>query len=77
MLVGCFTPYYILQTIISEKIVSQFKKYRCQECEFVYDEAMGYADSGFPPGTLWSEIPDDWDCPICGAPKSFFKEIKE
>ncbi|WP_152976406.1 rubredoxin [Methyloglobulus morosus] len=19
----------------------------------------------------WEDIPDDWDCPICGAPKNF------
>jgi len=56
--------------------MTNFKKYRCMECEFIYDEAKGYTDSGFPPGTLWENIPDNWDCPICGAPKSFFKEIK-
>ena len=45
------------------------------ECEFIYDEEKGDADNGFPPGTRWADIPDSWDCPICGAPKSFFKDI--
>ena len=43
------------------------------ECEHIYDEELGDPDSGLAPGTLWDAIPDDWACPICGAPKSFFK----
>ncbi len=54
-----------------------FKKYRCLECEHLYDESKGDVDSGFPPGTLWADIPDNWVCPICGAPKSFFKLIED
>jgi len=22
---------------------------------------------GFPPGTPWAEVPDDWACPDCGV----------
>ena len=43
------------------------------ECEHIYDEAQGDPDSGIAPGTRWKDIPDDWACPICGAPKDFFK----
>lgn len=53
--------------------MTEYRKYQCQECEHIYDEAKGDPDSGFAPGTRWEDIPDDWDCPICGAPKSFFK----
>ena len=53
--------------------MSGFKKYHCLECEHIYDEAKGDPDSGIPPGTRWMDIPVDWSCPICGAPKSFFK----
>jgi rubredoxin len=56
--------------------MAQFKKYRCQECEHLYDEELGDPDSGLAPGTLWDDIPDNWACPICGAPKSFFKLIE-
>lgn len=52
--------------------MSDFKKYQCLECEHIYDEAKGDPDSGIAPGTRWADIPDSWDCPICGAPKSFF-----
>jgi len=56
--------------------MSGFKKYHCLECEHIYDEEKGDPDSGLAPGTRWSDIPDDWACPICGAPKSFFKLMK-
>ncbi|NOU14219.1 MAG: rubredoxin [Methylococcaceae bacterium] len=53
--------------------MSDFKKYQCRECEHIYDEAKGDPDSGLAPGTRWADIPDNWSCPICGAPKDFFK----
>ena len=56
--------------------MSNFKKYRCLECEYIYDEEKGEPDRGYAPGTLWADLPKDWSCPICGAPKDFFKEIK-
>ncbi|TCV79991.1 MULTISPECIES: rubredoxin [Methylomonas] len=53
--------------------MTEYKKYHCMECEHFYDEAQGDPDSGIAPGTRWEDISDDWSCPICGAPKSFFK----
>lgn len=58
---------------MSWAMMSEYRKYHCMECEHLYDEAKGDPDSGIPPGTRWEEIPDEWECPICGAPKSFFK----
>ncbi len=54
-----------------------YKKYRCLECEYIYDEEKGEPDRGYAPGTRWEDLPDDWCCPICGAPKDFFKQISE
>ena len=39
-------------------------KYRCPTCGHIYDEE----ERGVP----FSELPDDWICPICGEPKSGF-----
>ncbi|HSJ21114.1 MAG TPA: rubredoxin [Nocardioidaceae bacterium] len=39
----------------------------CPGCEYAYDEAVGDAREGFPPGTPWSAIPDSWCCPDCGV----------
>jgi rubredoxin len=50
------------------------KKYVCTACGYVYDPEQGDPDSGIKPGTPFEEIPDDWVCPACGAPKSMFAE---
>lgn len=49
------------------------QKYICQVCNYTYDPEQGDPDSGIDPGTPFSEIPDDWVCPICGATKSQFE----
>jgi len=50
------------------------KKYVCTACGYIYDPEQGDTDSGIKPGTPFEEIPDDWVCPMCGAPKSLFVE---
>ena len=45
---------------------SDFKKYECVICGYIYDEADGIPDDGIPPGTKWEDIPEDWECPDCG-----------
>ncbi len=42
-------------------------QFRCEVCEYVYDEDRGEPREGFPAGTPWSEVPDDWCCPDCGV----------
>jgi rubredoxin len=51
-----------------------YGKYICP-CGYVYDEAEGDPENGIEPGTKWSEIPEDWLCPVCALPKSDF--VKE
>ena len=41
--------------------------FRCPGCGYVYDEIVGHPREGFPPGTVWSEVPDEWHCPDCGV----------
>ncbi|GAB4268800.1 MAG: rubredoxin [Methylomicrobium sp.] len=53
--------------------MSEYKKYQCLECGYIYDEETGDPDSGIAPGTRWEDIPDDWACPECGAEKSAFE----
>lgn len=45
------------------------KRYRCKICGHVYDEAKEQVK--------FEDLPDDWKCPLCGAPKNLFEEIKE
>ena len=44
-------------------------KYKCLMCGEIYDEVKE--------GKKFSDLPDDWVCPVCGAPKSLFKPIEE
>lgn len=57
--------------------MSDFKKYECVICGFIYDEAEGLPDDDIAPGTLWADIPEDWECPDCGISKSDFDLLEE
>lgn len=53
-------------------------RYQCSACGYVYDEAAGAPRAGFPPGTKWSAIPEDWCCPDCAVrEKPDFRELLE
>jgi alkane 1-monooxygenase len=41
--------------------------YQCPNCEYIYDEAQGCPHEGFPAGTAWTLIPNDWACPQCAV----------
>jgi rubredoxin len=56
---------------------SDFKKYECVICGFIYDEAEGIPDDGIAPGTKWADIPEDWECPDCGISKFDFDLLEE
>jgi len=43
------------------------RRFKCGVCGFVYDEAKE--------GVKWDDLPSDWVCPVCGAPKSAFEEV--
>ncbi|HBV98305.1 MAG: rubredoxin [Peptococcaceae bacterium BICA1-7] len=41
------------------------EKWVCDLCGYVYDPEKG--SEGFPPGTPFEELPEDWECPECLA----------
>lgn len=47
-------------------------KYLCIPCWFIYDPALWDPDSGIAPWTAFEDIPDDWQCPVCGVTKADF-----
>ena len=49
------------------------EKYRCTICGYEYDPAVGDRQNGIEPATSFSDLPADWLCPICGAPKDDFE----
>jgi pyruvate oxidase len=44
-------------------------KYRCTVCNYVYDDAKEKAK--------FADLPKEWVCPVCGAPKSVFVLLTE
>lgn len=51
-------------------------KYVCEICGYVYDESLGDKETGISPGKKWEDVSRDWKCPLCGASKTAFKEVK-
>jgi len=48
------------------------KKYVCQVCGWIYDEAEGDPDNGIAPGTAFEDLPEDFACALCGVGKEDF-----
>lgn len=48
------------------------KKYVCEVCGYIYDEANGDPTQGVAPGTKWEDVPDEWTCPLCHVGKESF-----
>lgn len=51
-------------------------KYVCDACGYVYDSAFGDPDTGIEIGNKFEDIPEDWECPVCGVPKSEFSPME-
>ena len=47
------------------------KKYVCDVCGYEYDPAAGDPPHA-EPGTSFEDLPDDWECPVCGVGKDSF-----
>lgn len=48
------------------------EKYVCLLCGYVYDPQVGDSDNDIAPNTSFEDLPADWRCPICNAPKNQF-----
>lgn len=48
-------------------------KFACPICGYTYDEAAGRPEDGIAPETPWQALPENWACPLCGAPKVVFE----
>ncbi len=47
-------------------------KYVCNVCGYVYDEDLGDPDNGIAAGTKFSDLLEDFVCPICAVGKDEF-----
>ncbi|MCK5784526.1 MAG: rubredoxin [Desulfobacterales bacterium] len=49
-------------------------KYVCEVCGYVYNPEEGDPDNNVAPGTAFADLPEDWECPTCGASKEEFSK---
>lgn len=56
------------------KEIHCMKKYVCEVCGWVYDEALGDPDHDIAPGTRFADLPEDFECPLCFVGKDQFTE---
>lgn len=54
---------------------NNMRKWRCKKCKYVYDPEVGDPKHGIPAGTPFEQLPPNWKCPLCGAPKSEFEPL--
>ena len=47
-------------------------KYVCDYCGWMYDPDVGDEEKGIRPGTPLTLLPEDWECPVCGASADSF-----
>ena len=60
------------QTATQSKENVNMGRYTCDLCGYVYDPAVGDPENGVLAGTAFTDLPDDWVCPECGAAKDDF-----
>jgi len=61
-------PTYIDKSKLEAKSPeTDFKKFECTACGYIYDEAEE--------DVRFADLPEDWVCPVCGSEKSDFIEI--
>jgi rubredoxin len=50
-------------------------KYGCVFCGYVYRPNKGDPENGIDAGTYFEDLPEDWQCPMCGAEKDEFEPL--
>ena len=54
------------------KEINIMAKYVCDACGWEYDEELGAPDLGIAPGTKFEDLPEDFECPLCGVGTDMF-----
>lgn len=62
----------MFSSVLTNKDRKIMKKYVCDVCGWVYDPEVGIPKAGIAPGTPFEELPEDFECPLCGVGKSDF-----
>ncbi len=61
---------YLLKNLLPAEWITDERrndmKYICDVCGYVYDEDIE--------GTKWEDLPEDYECPLCGVGKDQFSK---
>ena len=53
------------------------KKYKCNQCDYIYDEAKGEPKNKIAQMCEWETVPLSYTCPVCGMNKEGFSLYEE
>jgi len=56
-----------LVTCVKQQEMKKMAKWECTICGYIYDEEAE--------GVKFEDLPDDYVCPECGAPKEDFEKL--
>lgn len=79
LVVFCLSPFSALRRDARAAAATQRWICTFNECEhWVWDPLHGdppdvAGRDPIPAGVAFEDLPDDWRCPVCGAPKSYFE----
>jgi flavin reductase (DIM6/NTAB) family NADH-FMN oxidoreductase RutF/rubredoxin len=71
------SPTYVdPEKIIKKDELVNLDLYKCSVCGYIYNPKDGDLLGDIAEGTNFSDLPHNWQCPICGVDKSFFNKIE-
>ncbi|MGG6240245.1 rubredoxin [Nodosilinea sp. AN01ver1] len=50
-------------------------RYECRACGYSYEPTKGDSQAKVPVGVAFEDLPLNWRCPVCSAPKKQFSNI--
>ncbi|PJI06824.1 MULTISPECIES: acyl-CoA dehydrogenase family protein [Clostridium] len=68
-------PMKKMKRAVPKKVVPTWKHYVCNGCGYEYDPGIGDPEAEIAEGTLFENLPEEWNCPICGEEKDMFIEV--
>ena len=51
------------------------ERWRCRKCGYVYDPRVGAP--GYKKGAAFEDLKDSFKCPLCKAPKTSFRKMRD
>jgi hemerythrin-like domain-containing protein/rubredoxin len=63
------------KTVETQTQYKHLPKWKCTVCGYIYDPEKGDPEHGINAGVPFDELPEDWVCPICSAPKQDFRKL--